>query len=399
MTTDSPRRLLPLIVTITGMGVLAFAIISPALPDLADELGVSRGSIGLVQGAVAIPGIFLAAYIGYLADRIGRRQVIRGSLVIFGTFGLACFFARDYWLLVTFRLLQGIGTSGLLSLGVVIIGDLFSGLERRWAMGINLAALTMTTTLAPILGGFLAEGGAFRPFLVYVLAIPVFVMARRLPGQGNERPSPPFKHLREAMDLLAEKGRRSDFLGVLPMSLLTLGAYLGLGLTVLPLFLENEFGLSVSQRGLIAAVLSAASSTASALSGRIGARFTRRQVLTGGFTLMVTGFVVVGASPSLWVLTLGLVVLGFASGSIFPLLQDYSASAGPAHYRGMLVGTWVSANRVGQFVGPSGGTAVANAIGYRESYFAGAALMGIIAVTWMPLRLAARRISQRKVRR
>jgi MFS family permease len=199
------------------------------------------------------------------------------------------------------------------------------------------------------------------------------------------------------MDLLAERKRRSDFLGVLPISLLTLGAYLGLGLTVLPLFLENEFGLSVSQRGLIAAVLSAASSTASALSGRIGARFTRSSVLSTAFGMMVVGFVTVGMAPSLWVLPLGLIVLGLASGSIFPLLQDYSASAGPAHYRGMLVGTWVSANRVGQFVGPSSGTAVANSIGYRESYFAGAALMAVIAVTWRPLRSVARRVSQRRV--
>jgi MFS family permease len=400
MTDPNARRLLPLIVTITGMGVLAFAVIAPALPDLADELGVSRGSIGLVQGAVAVPGIFLAAYIGYLADRLGRRQVIRVSLVIFGVFGLACFFARDYWLLVAFRLLQGLGTSGLLSLGVVIIGDLFTGIERRWAMGINLAALTMTTTLAPIVGGFLAEGGAFRPFLVYVLAVPVFVLARGLPDHTPaEAPSPPFRHLREAMDLLAEKGRRSDFLGVLPMSLLTLGAYLGLGLTVLPLFLENEFGLSVSQRGLIAAVLSGASSTASAFSGRIGARFTRGRVMSTAFGMMVVGFLIVGMAPSLWVLPLGLVVLGLASGSIFPLLQDYSASAGPGRYRGMLVGTWVSANRVGQFVGPSSGTAVANAIGYRQSYFAGAGLMALIAITWRPLRATARRISQRRAAR
>ena len=133
----NPRRLLPLIMTVTGMGVLAFAIIAPALPDLADELGVSRGAIGLVQGAVAIPGIFLAAYIGYLADRLGRRRVIRISLVIFGTFGLACFFARDYKLLIAFRVLQGLGTSGLLSLPAVLIGDLFTGIERRWAMGRN----------------------------------------------------------------------------------------------------------------------------------------------------------------------------------------------------------------------------------------------------------------------
>ena len=395
-TEPDPRRLLPLIVTVTGMGVLAFAIIAPVLPDLADELGVSRGSIGLVQGAVAIPGIFLAAYIGYLADRFGRRRVIRVSLIIFGVFGLACFFARSYWVLVGFRILQGLGTSGLLSLGVVLIGDLFTGVERRWAMGLNLAALTMTTTLAPIAGGFIAEGGAFRPFLVFVLAFPVFVMARRLPDPKDAtKPSPPFRHLREAMQLLKKEGRRSDFLGVLPMSLITLGVFLGLGLTVLPLFLEREFGLGVSQRGLVAAILSGASSLASVFSGRIGLLLTPRQVLTSAFTFMVVGFTVIGLAPSLWILPLGLIVLGLATGSIFPLLQDYSASAGPAHYRGMLVGTWVSANRVGQFAGPAGGTALAESIGDRRAYFAGAAVMGVIAVTWMPLRRLGKRISQR----
>lgn len=396
VTSADARRLLPLIVTVTGMGVLAFAVIAPVLPDLAVELGVSRGSIGLVQGAVAIPGIFLAAYIGYLADRYGRRRVIRISLVVFGVFGLLCFFARSYWLLVALRLLQGLGTSGLLSLGVVVIGDLFTGNERRWAMGINLAALTMTTTLAPIAGGFLAEGGAFRPFLVFVLAFPLAVAARRIPDPvGRDLPSPPFAHLREAMALLKQEGKRSDFLGVLPMSFLTLGVFLGLGLTVLPLFLEREFGLGVSQRGLIAAILSGASSTASVLSGRIGARFAPRQVLTTAFLFMVAGFTIIGLSPSLWVLPVGLIVLGLASGSIFPLLQDYSASIGPARYRGMLVGTWVSANRVGQFLGPSSGTAVADAIGERESYFYGAVLMAVIAVSWMPLRRLGKRISQR----
>jgi len=390
-----PRRLLPLIVTVTGMGVLAFAIIAPALPDLADELGVSRGSIGLVQGAVAVPGIFLAAYIGYLADRFGRRRVIRISLLLFGTFGLMSFFARSFWLLVGTRTLQGLGTSGLLSLGVVLIGDLFEGVERRRAMGINMAALTMTTTLAPILGGFIAEGGAFRPFLVYFVAFPVFFLARRLPDSASDPPSPPFRHFREAMQLLKRRGKRSDFLGVLPMSLITLGVFLGLGLTVLPLFLEREFGLGVSQRGLIAAILSGSSSFASISSGWVAMRLKPRQVLTAAFSFMVVGFTVVGLAPSLWVLPLGLVVLGLATGSIFPLLQDYSASVGPAHYRGMLVGTWVSANRVGQFVGPAGGTAVAESIGDRRAYFAGAAVMGVVAVTWMPLRRLGKMISQR----
>jgi MFS transporter, ACDE family, multidrug resistance protein len=391
-----PRRLLPLIATITGLGVLAFAIIAPALPDLAEELGVSRGAIGLIQGAVAIPGIFLASYIGYLADRLGRRTVIRTSLLIFGLAGLASFFTRSYWPLVAVRVIQGIGASGLLSLGVVVIGDIFTGTTRRWAMGINLAALTAVTTLAPVVGGFLAEGGAFRPFLVYVIAFPVFVWARRLPTTDlSIRPSPPVRHLSEALADLRVRGRLSDFLGMLPLSFLTLGIFLGLGLTVLPLFLQSEFGLSVSQRGMVQAIVSAASSTASVLSGRIGARFLPRQVISSALAFMVVGFAIIATAPSLWVLPVGLIVLGASAGAIFPLLQDFSASAGADRYRGVLVGTWVSANRLGQFVGPAVGTAVAVSVGERSTYLAGAVFMALVALAWRPARSAARRAVDR----
>jgi MFS transporter, ACDE family, multidrug resistance protein len=389
------RRLLPLIVTITGMGVLGFAIIAPALPDLADELGVSRGAIGLVQGAIAVPGIFLAGYIGYLADRVGRRRVIRTSLIIFGLAGLASFFARSYWLLIAARLVQGLGTSGLLGMGVVVIGDIFTGHRRRWAMGINIAGLTAVTTLAPIVGGFLAEGGAFRPFLVYVVAFPVFLWARRLPdATPPEGTSRALQHLTEALRQLRARGRLSDFLGMLPMSFLTLGIFLGLGLTVLPLFLEAEFGLTVSHRGMVQAILAASSSVASVLSGRVGTRFTPSTVISFALGLMVAGFVVVGTAPSLWVLPAGLMLLGAGSGSVFPLLQDHAASAGPDRYRGVLVGTWVTANRTGQVVGPSTGTAIAASLGERSTYLLGGLLMAVVALAWRPARFAARKIER-----
>ena len=156
--TSNPRRLLPIILATTAMGVLGFSLLIPALPDLADEMGVSRGSIGLVLGAVAIPGVFLAIWIGYAADRLGRRFVIEASLAVFGVAGLAAFFVRSLWPLVGVRAIQGLGTSGLLSLSVVIIGDVFEGSERRWALGINGGAITITAMVSPTIGGLLAEG-------------------------------------------------------------------------------------------------------------------------------------------------------------------------------------------------------------------------------------------------
>jgi DHA1 family multidrug resistance protein-like MFS transporter len=285
----------------------------------------------------------------------------------------------------------------LLSLGVVVIGDLFSGSRRRWAMGLNMAGLTMTTTVAPIIGGLLAEGGAFRPFLVFAAAGPMWFAVRNLPGRPDApTAAPPMRHLRSAIGVLRSRGRLSDFVGVLPVSFLTLATFAGLVITVMPLYLDQVFSLTVSQRGLVQAIGSATSSTASALSGRVGSRFTPARVVTAAFALMATGLVIIGVAPNLWVLGAGLAVTGSGSGSIWPLLQDFSASVGPAEYRGVLVGSWVSANRLGQTLGPTAGSAIAESVGPRAAYLAGAGLMTAVLLVWSPARHRARRLSGRR---
>jgi MFS family permease len=177
---------------------------------------------------------------------------------------------------------------------------------------------------------------------------------------------------------------------MLPVSFVALGAFVGLVLTVTPLFLDSVFALTVSQRGLVQAIGSAASSTASILSARIGARYPTPTVLTAALALFVIGLVVLGAAPNLWFVGLGLALAGGGSGSIFPVFQDFSASVGPQEYRGSLVGSWVSANRLGQTLGPVAGTGIADAFGERSSFLFGAGLIGTVMVVWMPVRRKAR---------
>ena len=142
---------------------------------------------------------------------------------------------------------------------------------------------------------------------------------------------------------------------------------------------------------MIAAVGSAASSVASILSGRIGRRFQPSRVLAVAYGLVVSGFLIIATAPNLWFIVLGLAVLGSGTGSIFPLFQNYAASAVPADYRGASVGMWVSSNRLGQWAGPTAGTAIAASAGERQSYFGAAVVMAVVALVWGPVRRGARR--------
>jgi MFS family permease len=392
-----PRRLLPLIVAIAGMGVLTFTLISPALPDLADELGVSRSTIGWIQGVVAMPGIFLALFIGYVYDRAGRRTVAVASLLIFGLAGMAGFFARSFWPLVAVRAVQGIGTSGILSSGVIVIGDLFpAGSQRRWALGINSAGLTVTGMFAPVLGGSLAEADPFLPFLVFGMALPLAWWARRLPGRP-EGPPPhrPLHHLRDTYGELRTRRKLADFLGLLPFAMFSLVVFVGLGATTTPLFLESEFGISASGRGAIQAFLSVGSTIGSLSTARLADRTNPSRVFSLGFAAIGGGFVVLALAPGLPFVAAGLAITGLGAGLAFPMLQDFVASAVPGAYRGAAVGAFVMAVRIGQSFGPVVGSVMAETPGSRTAYALAGIATALILFGWQPIRAAAKRAEGR----
>ena len=55
------------------------------------------------------------------------------------------------------------------------------------------------------------------------------------------------------------------------------------------------------------------------------------------------------------------------------------------------MGTWVSANRLGQWLGPANGTLVAESVGERESYGIAAVVMVGVFLVWRPFRAVARK--------
>ena len=215
-TATRPNERLAIAIGVGAMGTLGFAVTSPILPDLATYFGVSRGSIGLVQAAVSVPGVLFSILIGYMADRFGRRRVVLTALIFFSIFGCAGFFARSFWGLVGVRFLQGIGTSGILGVGIVLIGDAFEGQARTRAMGINITGVTLVQMMGPIVSSQLATGGIFRSFLIFMIGFPLAVWASRMP---TDKPvgtiALPHRHIGSALRKMRRDGTMVDYLGLL----------------------------------------------------------------------------------------------------------------------------------------------------------------------------------------
>ena len=120
-------RNIQLIFAISLMAVLGVASVTPTFPQIAEALEVPTKNIGLLVTVFTFPTVILGSIIGIVADRFGRKKIVVPSLFLFGIAGTACAFVRDFNLLLFLRFLEGIGAASLLSLGVTLIGDLYTG--------------------------------------------------------------------------------------------------------------------------------------------------------------------------------------------------------------------------------------------------------------------------------
>ena len=78
---------LHIVFAVTLMAVLGTSSVSPAFPEVVQELGVSSGQVGLLITIFTLPGVLLTPVLGALSDRFGRRKVLIPSLVLFGIAG------------------------------------------------------------------------------------------------------------------------------------------------------------------------------------------------------------------------------------------------------------------------------------------------------------------------
>jgi ACDE family multidrug resistance protein len=380
---------LALIFSVTITGILANTLVGPAIPDILEAFGQPDSRAGLFVAAGTLPGIVMAPVIGVLADRFGRRAVLVPCLLAFGLFGLLSALAPSFQALLLLRLLQGLGSAGLINLAVVIIGDHWTGLERARLVGQNAAILTLSLAVFPPLGGLLTELGGWRlSFVPYSLSLVTAVLIYR--HLDANRPAGGVT-LRAQLSGAGDAIRQRDVLGSITIGMVIFMLIFGLFLTALPVHLESEFGLSAGQRGLVIAAPALTSTLTALRLGWLRGRFGVVSLLSGASVLFTLGFAVIGVAPTLPLLLVGALVYGLGEGLFIPTLQDVVAGSASAAQRGGVVAVWVGAARAGQTVGPLLASAAYGAVGTETTFLLGGALAGGLVLVELVGRFGAER--------
>ncbi len=338
------------IFTVTVSGILANTLLTPAIPDVLAEFGQPDGKAGILVASGPLPGVIIAPVIGVLADRLGRRKVLLPCLVWFGVAGLASSLAPTFNLLLVARFAQGIGGAGLINLGVVLIGDHWSGIERTKLIGRNSAVLTLCLALIPSLSGLITDVAGWRWSLALAsVSIPVAIIgASVLPASRPAKVRTLGDQLRGAAEVI----RTPIILAVVVAGFFLFVVIFGAFLTALPLHLEQEFGLGARERGLVLSSPAIGSTLAAFNLARVREVVSLRTVLVISGGLISVAALTIGVAPVLIMVVLASVFYGLGEGLMIPALQDVATSATPDSQRASVMAAWVASVRLGQAVGP-----------------------------------------------
>lgn len=149
-----PSRLRMIVVlgALVALGPLTIDMYLPALPRIADELGVSS-SVAQLTLTGTLAGLALGQLIvGPLSDSLGRRRPLMAGIALHMLASLLCLFAPDIAVLSLARGLQGMGAAAAMVVAVAVVGDLFDDSAAATVMSRLMLILGVAPIVAPSLG-------------------------------------------------------------------------------------------------------------------------------------------------------------------------------------------------------------------------------------------------------
>jgi MFS family permease len=165
--------LLPITLAVMGISVLA-----PVVPLLLEQFkNVPNHEYLVIGGVLTMPAIWVLLFspvAGWMADRLGRRNLLVGSMIVYAFVGIAPAFLDNLYAIIASRVAVGICESIVMTVSTTLISDYYTGhVRERW-----LASQTAVASVSALgiiyLGGQLGAAYGWRgPFYLYIYSLPL----------------------------------------------------------------------------------------------------------------------------------------------------------------------------------------------------------------------------------
>ncbi len=203
LATRRGKLTLALLAAVAFLDFVDASIVNIALPDIRTDLHFS------VQGLQWVLSGYLLTYGGFMllggraGDLLGRRRVLVAGTTLFAVSSLVGGFAGSAGVLVSARLVQGLGAAMMLPAALSLLTTSFKeGKDRNTALGVWGAVAGLASAAGVFLGGVLTEGPGWRWVLFVNPPIAVALIAAMfwlIPGERRRAPLAHFDLLGTAL--------------------------------------------------------------------------------------------------------------------------------------------------------------------------------------------------------
>jgi len=276
---STPPHIVTLIL-IAGISALNMSIFLPSLTAMTDYFQTDYATMQFsLSGYLAVTAV-LQIFIGPISDKIGRRPVVIGSMMIFVLASIGTYFATSITAFLVFRMLQAAVATGLV-LSRAVVRDMVPQNQAASMIGYVTMGMALVPMVGPMIGGALDElFGWHATFLflticgVGVLAISYFDQGETLTDGGMSF----HDQLRSYPELFASP----RFWGYALCAAFASGAFFALlGGTV--------FGLSPLWSGIALGAPAIGYAMGNFLSGRYSVRFGINRMAIVGTAIIIAG--------------------------------------------------------------------------------------------------------------
>ncbi|HAR5234510.1 TPA: multidrug efflux MFS transporter SdrM [Staphylococcus aureus] len=352
------------LILIMFMSAIESSIISLALPTIKQDLNAGN-LISLIFTAYFIALVITNPIVGELLSRFKIIYVAIAGLLLFSIGSFMCGLSTNFTMLIISRVIQGFGSGVLMSLSQIVPKLAFEIPLRYKIMGIVGSVWGISSIIGPLLGGGILEFATWH-WLFYInipiaiIAIILVIWTFHFPEEETVAKSKfdtkgltlfyvfigliMFALLNQQLLLLnflsfilaivvamclfkVEKHVSSPFLPVVEFNrsitlvfitdLLTAICLMGFNLYI-PVYLQEQLGLSPLQSGLVIFPLSVAWITLNFNLHRIEAKLSRKVIYLLSFTLLLVSSIIISFGIKLPVLIAFVLILaGLSFGYIY----------------------------------------------------------------------------------
>jgi AAHS family 3-hydroxyphenylpropionic acid transporter len=146
-----------------------------SMPRLVEEIGVQDSDKGILFSINNVGMVVGAIFGGWLADRVGRKPVLVGAVLMFGLFTLAVVISQRYGTLLIARLFAGLGFGGALPNMMAIASECSPPKRRAFTATVVFCGLPIGGGSVALLYWLLPSALDWRTLFIVGGALPLLL--------------------------------------------------------------------------------------------------------------------------------------------------------------------------------------------------------------------------------